>query len=132
MLKRYLILTLILTTLLTLSVSVFAQTKQQIRGITPAPRPFDPGPPRVVSFKINHGAVTTTSRDVTLNNVTERATLFCVSERSDLQGAPWSNIQRAPGFKLLSSGNGVKTVYFQVADSLGRKSIVVRDTIILK
>jgi hypothetical protein len=128
MLKRYLILTLILTTLLTLSISIFAQTKQQMRGITPAPRPLDLGPPKVVSFKINNGVKTTTSRTVTLNNVTERATLFCASERSDLQGAYWKNMHSAPQF-ILSTGNGTKTVYFQVADPQGRKSPIVSDTI---
>jgi hypothetical protein len=123
-------LTLTLTTLFTFSNSVFAQTKQQMQGITPATRPLDLGPPKVVSFKINNGATTTTSRTVILNNVTERATLFCASERPDLQGAYWKRMHSAPQF-ILSSGNGQKRVFFQVADPKGRKTQIVSDWIFL-
>ena len=128
MIKRYLMLTLILSILLTLSFSVFAQTKQKMQGITPVPRPVDLGPPKVVSFTINNGAATTTSTTVILNNVTERATLFCASERPDLQGAYWKRMHSAPQF-ILSSGNGHKRVYFQVADPKGRKSQIFSDSI---
>jgi len=128
MIKKYLMLMLILSILLTLSFSVFAQTKQKMQGITPVLRPVDLGPPKVVSFKINNGAATTNSRTVKLNNVTERATLFCASERSDLQGAYWKRMHSAPQFTL-SGGDGAKTVYFQVADPQGRKSPIVRYTI---
>ena len=128
MIKKYLMLMLILSILFTLSFSVFAQTKQKTQGITPAPRPVDLGPPKVVSFKINNGAATTNSRTVILNNVTERATLFCASERPDLQGAYWKRMHSAPQFTL-SRGDGKKTVYFQLADPKGRKSPIVSDTI---
>ena len=128
MMKRYLMLALILSIALTLSFHVFAQTKQKTQVITPTPRPIDLGPPKVVSFKINNGAANTTSTTVILNNVTERATLFCASERPDLQGAYWKHMHSAPQFTL-SSGDGKKTVYFQVADPQGRKSPIVSDTI---
>ena len=128
--KRYFIVLLILSVFSTFSFSVLAQTKQKVQGVTPSLRPIDLSPPTVVSLKINNGAATTTSRTVTLNNVTERATLFCASERPDLQGAYWKNMHSAPQF-ILSSGNGNKTVYFQVADSKGRKSEVVSDMITL-
>jgi hypothetical protein len=126
--KGYFILTLMLTVLLTLSFSVLAQTTQKMRRTTPAPKPGDLGPPKVVSFKINNGAATTTSINVILNNVTERATLFCASERPDLHGAYWKRMHSAPQFTL-RSGDGVKTVYFQVANAQGRKSPIVSDTI---
>jgi len=128
MIKKYLMLTLILSIALTLSFPVFAQTKQKTQVITPAPRPVDLGPPKVVSFKINNGAATTNSRTVKLNNVTERATLFCASERPDLQGAYWKSMHSAPQFTL-SRGGGKKRVYFQLADPQGRKSPIVSDTI---
>jgi hypothetical protein len=99
-----------------------------MQGITPASRPVDLGPPRVVSFKINNGAATTIGRTVVLNNITERATLFCASQRPDLHGAYWKNMHSAPQFTL-SSGDGAKTLYFQVADPQGRKSPIVSDTI---
>ena len=128
MMKRYLMLALILSIVLTLSFPVFAQTKQKTQRITPATRPVDLGPPKVVSFKINNGAATTNSRTVILNNVTERATLFCASERSDLQGAYWKSMHSAPQFTL-SRGDGRKRVYFQLVDPQGRKSPIVNDTI---
>ena len=128
MLKRYLMLALILSIVLTVSFPAFAQTKQKTQRITPAQRPLDLGPPKVLLFKINDGVKTTTSTTVTLNNITERATLFCASERPDLKGAYWKNIRSDPRF-ILSTGNGTKTVYFQVADPQGRKSPIVNDTI---
>ena len=128
MIKRCLMLMLILSVVLTLSFPVFAQTKQKTQRTTPAMRPVDLGPPKVVSFKINNGAANTNNRTVTLNNVTERATLFCASERPDLQGAYWKSMHSAPQFTL-SRGNGKKRVYFQLADPQGRKSPIVSDTI---
>jgi uncharacterized protein YcfL len=86
--------------------------------------------PSVSSFSINSGASTTTSQTVTLNNVCLNSpTQYMASESSSFSGATWQTYSTAPTFTL-SSGNGVKTVYFKVKNSYGESSMV-SDTITL-
>lgn len=86
---------------------------------------------KVTSFKINNGSSNTTNRRVILNNTVEgRASEYRASSSQTFVGAYWKPYRSAPSFSL-SEGNGTKTVYFQVRDSLKRVSIIVIDTILL-
>jgi len=86
---------------------------------------------KVTSLKINNGATTTTSSVVTLNNTVEgTASEYRACERNDFSGAVWKPYSNAPKFTL-SAGNGTKTVYFQVRDSLKRTSNILSDSILL-
>jgi hypothetical protein len=85
--------------------------------------------PRITSFAINNGAATTQNRTVTLNNTaTENPTAYMASESSSFSGAVWKTYSTAPTFTL-SPGNGTKTVYFKVKNSVGRSAIST-DTIV--
>jgi hypothetical protein len=87
-----------------------------------------PPKPKVGSFKINGGAASTASRNVTLDNTaTGPPTHYMASEHSDFSGASWKTYAGAPSFRL-STGNGVKTVYFKVKNGTGA-SPAVSDTI---
>ncbi|HPS00534.1 MAG TPA: SUMF1/EgtB/PvdO family nonheme iron enzyme, partial [Candidatus Sumerlaeota bacterium] len=98
---------------------------------------FLPGsqpPAAVLAFSINNGAIMTANPTVTLPNtsvgttsVTE-LTHYMVSESADFTSATWQPYARVPMFTL-SSGSGVKTVYFKVMDSLGAESAPTSDTI---
>jgi hypothetical protein len=84
-------------------------------------------PPSVSSFSINNGSL---SWNVTLNNVASNSpTQYMASESPSFSGASWQTYSSAPTFTL-SSGNGVKTVYFKVRNSYGNSS-AVSDTITL-
>jgi metallophosphoesterase (TIGR03768 family) len=88
--------------------------------------------PIVSSFKINGGAVSTTSRIVTLNNtvVGTTPTHYMASESSSFRGAVWQPYSKTPAFTLSpTDGSGGKTVYFKVKDGSGKKSAVVNDSI---
>ena len=86
--------------------------------------------PVVGSFKINGGAASTRSLDVTLNNTVggTSPTGYMASEKSDFRGAAWLPYSTAPSFTL-SAARGVKTVYFKVRDASGKESKVVADKI---
>ena len=86
--------------------------------------------PTVSSFNINNGDLETTIATVTLNNVCmNNPTQYIASESLDFAGAVWQPYTTAPSF-VLSSGNGIKTVYFKVINEAG-ESAVVSDTISL-
>lgn len=88
--------------------------------------------PSITSFSINSDAENTTNAVVTLNNVcaTDNApTLYMASEDEDFTGASWLAYSTAPSFPL-SSGNGLKMVYFKVKNASG-ESEVLCDSIIL-
>ena len=85
----------------------------------------------VSTFQINNGAARTKSRTVTLNNTaTGNPTHYKASESPTFKNATWKAYTGAPKFTL-SSGKGVKTVYFKVKNANGESS-VVSDTITLK
>jgi len=80
--------------------------------------------PRVTLFRINNGAATTTSRNVTLNNTcTKNPTYYKASENPTLMGVGWKAYSTAPTFRL-SAGNGTKRVYFRVKNAGGQSTIV--------
>ena len=86
--------------------------------------------PVITTFVINNDATETSSQTVTLNNVcTGNPTQYMYSESADFTGASWQTYATAPTFTL-SSGNGLKTVYFKVKNATG-ESTVVNDTITL-
>jgi uncharacterized delta-60 repeat protein len=69
--------------------------------------------PVVTSFKINAGAASTAKALVTLNNTATNFPLYYMaSESPSFSGAGWWKYSRAPSFAL-SSGAGMKTVYFK-------------------
>ena len=86
---------------------------------------------KVTSFKINNGMGNTTSRSVILNNTVKGiASEHRASDRQTFVGADWKPYSSSPRFTL-SDGNGTKTVYFQVRDSLKTVSNIARDAISL-
>ena len=86
--------------------------------------------PQVTSFSLNNGDTSTNNSTVTLNNVcTNAPTYFMASESSNFAGATWQTYSTTPTFTL-SSGNGLKAVYFKVKNAAG-ESPVVNDTITL-
>ena len=86
---------------------------------------------KVTSFKINNGNENTTSRSVILNNTVEgSASEYRASESQTFVSAYWKPYSSSPRFTL-SDGNGTKTVYFQVRDSLKTVSNIARDAISL-
>jgi hypothetical protein len=106
--------------------------------VTPTPQPYPktepPRPPTITSFTINNGATTTTSRFVTLRyTVRGEVTHFRVSEMVDtFPGREWyPHHSGEQGITLNSEGDGLKTVYLQVKDSLGQVSSVARASITL-
>lgn len=133
-----LMLTFILLVSIFVADSVLAQVKRQpYQGGTqptvqpqpiPSRTPTLSDPPKVTYFKINNNAATTSSRTVTLNNRTERASQYRASQRPDFYGAQWRSLIPAPQFTL-GSGDAQKRVYFQVKNSMGQYSAVVIDTI---
>ena len=87
--------------------------------------------PVVTQFQIDSDAADTDSRVVTLNNTATGIPLYCMaSESSDFTGATWQTYETGPSFTL-SSGDGVKKVYFKVKNGNG-ESPLVSDEITLK
>lgn len=87
--------------------------------------------PTVNSFAIDNGASEATSANVTLNNSCSGSpTQYMASESSDFSGAAWLTYSPAPSFTL-SAGDGPKTVYFKVKNSVGTESDVAVDSIML-
>ncbi len=69
---------------------------------------------QVESCRINHGAATTTRRQVTLECVVHGdATHYRISENQNLTDASWRPYESTPRIQLGAS-RGEKTVYFQV------------------
>jgi hypothetical protein len=112
--------------------------------VTPTPQPYPktepPRPPTITSFKINNGEATTTSRFVTLRStVRGEVTHFRVSSIGDtFPGEEWiAHYSNEQGYSLITDnikrgeGNGLKTIYLQVKDSLGQVSSVARASITL-
>jgi hypothetical protein len=105
--------------------------------VTPTPQPYPktepPRPPVITLFTINNGATTTTSRFVTLRfTVRGSVTHFRVSQRGDtFPGEEWVVYHENQENYELSAGDVLKTVYFQVKDSLGQVSSVASDSITL-
>lgn len=89
-----------------------------------------PTSPTLMSFTINNGDTTTSNRAVLLNNTcTGSPTEYMASESATFIGASWQSYATAPTFTL-SSGEGVKTVYFKVKNSMG-ESTSISDSITL-
>jgi formylglycine-generating enzyme required for sulfatase activity len=85
--------------------------------------------PSITQFRIGSGE-TTSSLTVTLNNTCEGdPTEYMASEKSDFSGANWQTYSTSPSFTL-SEGNGLKTVYFKVRNSVDSSSPAT-DTITL-
>lgn len=101
--------------------------------LMPQPR-TGPTAPKVTAFRINSGAPNTTSTIVTLNNWyygPGGASYYRADEHlADLSNKGWLTYSNAPQIRL-SSGDGQKTVYFQIKNKDGLVSNIVSDTIIL-
>ncbi len=91
----------------------------------------EPTSPTVTMFALAGGASTSAVRVVALNNTCAGSpTEYMASESASFTGASWQTYASAPSFTL-SSGNGVKTVYFKVRNAAG-ESPTVSDTIQLE
>jgi hypothetical protein len=101
--------------------------------LMPLPR-TGPIPPKVTGFSINNGARNTTSTIVTLNNWyygPGGALYYRADEHlNDLSTRGWLPYSNAPQIRL-STGDGEKTVYFQIKNKDGLVSNIASDTIIL-
>ncbi len=79
--------------------------------------------PTVTSFQINNG-LPTSNPTVTLNNTTtESPTYYAASQYPDFLGAAWKPYSANPLFTL-STGNGLKTVYFKVKNAAGASAVL--------
>lgn len=88
--------------------------------------------PVAYSLSINGGAASTASRTVTLNNVCLYSpAYYLASESPTFTGGAWQAYSAAPGFTLLSAGNGTKTIYFKVKDAANNVSNVLSASITL-
>ncbi|MCX7047563.1 MAG: glycoside hydrolase family 5 protein [Candidatus Sumerlaeota bacterium] len=106
--------------------NVLGESNTMIGSITLAA----PAPPIVSSFAINNGADSTANRAVVLNNSCAGApTQYMASESASFSGASWQTYSAAPSFTL-STGNGLKTVYFKTRNS-GGESNTISDSITL-
>jgi len=82
----------------------------------------------VIDFALDDGAATTVRPTVTLDNGSLGwPTEYMASEAPDFSGASWQPYDTAPEFTL-STGLGVKTVYFKTRNAVG-ESPAVSDTI---
>lgn len=84
-------------------------------------------PPTVTYYAINNGASETRNilRNVDLNNTCAVCpTHYIASESSTFSGTGWQEYETAPKFKL-SSGIGMKTVYFKVRNAAGESARMV-------
>jgi len=80
--------------------------------------------PSVPSFQIDKGASATIKSTVTLNNsATLSPTQYMASESPDFTHAAWRTYSSAPKFTL-STGGGLKTVYFKVRNGAGESPVV--------
>ncbi|MFC1734792.1 immune inhibitor A domain-containing protein [Candidatus Hydrogenedentota bacterium] len=86
-------------------------------------------PPTITSFVINNGDLKTGLPRVTLNSVVGNSPEeYMASEDSGFAGATWQTYDANASFTL-SSGLGVKRVYFKAKNTGGGESSVVSDTI---
>ena len=94
---------------------------------------------QVSDFSINGGAYASTERQVQLDHrVSGHPSEYRASEDPDISTAPWKPYSPRPVY-VLSSGNGKKTVYFQVrryskinGADIQTLSPIVHDTIVLQ
>ncbi len=89
--------------------------------------------PVISAFSINNGVAITANPTVILPNTcvgtaNPVAVQYMASESPDFAGSTWKSYAPVPIFTL-SSGGGVKTVYFKVKNSEGVESSVASDTI---
>ena len=94
---------------------------------------------KLFRVSLNNGANTTSSSSVTINSqVQGNPTHYRASESPVFDGADWQTYQAAPKFKL-SSGKGIKVVYFQVRKTVSvgggeiqRESSITSDSIVVQ
>ncbi len=87
-------------------------------------------PPVVTSLKINGTALSTSKALVKLNNAAKNSpTHYMASEDPNFAGAIWQTYSTAPAFTL-STGSGIKTVYFKIKNGFEESTPAVSDTIL--
>lgn len=89
--------------------------------------------PSITAFSINSGAAVTTSRNVTLSITAEGAAsmkIWGIDGVGTEQAASWETFASTKSVTL-TSGDGTKTVYIKVRDSVYNESAASSDTITL-
>lgn len=89
--------------------------------------------PSITAFSINSGAAVTTSRNVTLSITAEGAAsmkIWGIDGVATEQAASWETFSSTKSVTL-TSGDGTKTVYIKVRDSVYNESAASSDTITL-
>lgn len=89
--------------------------------------------PSITAFSINNNAGTTTSRNVTLSITAEGAAsmkIWGIDGVATEQAASWETFASTKSVTL-TSGDGTKTVYIKVRDSVYNESAASSDTITL-
>lgn len=81
------------------------------------------------SFTLAAGITTTMTRSVTLDlTLTGRPVYYLASENADFSGAAWKVWSPTLAF-MLSTGDGIKTVYLKLRNAANEESATVSDTI---
>ncbi|MFA5841278.1 MAG: ice-binding family protein [Candidatus Paceibacterota bacterium] len=95
---------------------------------TPPVNPLDTTPPTGTSVSINAGVANTSSLSVNLSFTAIDATQMIVSNDAGFAGAYWENYMTSKSW-MLTSGDGMKTVYAKFRDAAGNMSMAVSDSI---
>ena len=80
--------------------------------------------PTLSSISINNGADSTSNLSVSINfNTSGTVTEYIISESSNFSGSVWITYTNPVSFTL-SGGDGVKTVYAKIKNTIGESSVV--------
>ena len=80
--------------------------------------------PTLSSISINNGADSTSNLSVSINfNTSGTVTEYIISESSSFSGSVWITYTNPVSFTL-SGGDGVKTVYAKIKNTIGESSVV--------
>ncbi|MGL5017858.1 MAG: lamin tail domain-containing protein, partial [Luteolibacter sp.] len=87
---------------------------------------IEPIAPTLATFSIGNGAAMAVTARVTLDFTSTGGlpTEYQVSESSDFTGASWTAMPGTAPVIELSSGNGAKTLYFKIRNTIGESAVL--------
>lgn len=91
---------------------------------------YDTTPPTNTSISLNAGATTTSSLTVNVTLGATEASQMIISNDAGFAGASWETYSTVKSW-VLTSGDGIKTVYAKFRDFTGNMSTAISDTIVL-
>ena len=106
----------------------------QVQSMSTATLRIDQPAPKILTFKVNDGAESTTSRQVTLKATFDRTPKFYRAGETEQTAATWTEYPSngSMTFTLRQKGNdsfGERDVHLQIKTEDGKKSEVAHDTI---